>query len=150
MNFPALAFCRQILSSASRLWVFSPRIFFNRRKRKIELRQSPLSQGRQCHYIQTTDVNVNGTIKTHLQVNLVPHQIETVMTARQPIVIVRVETDTIATRIDMEVEVVRHTEIVVAIEEAQVLPESLGNIHHHQKLRQLPLTPLLLQVLPEC
>lgn len=72
------------------------------------------------------------------------------MTERQPTVTVTAETDTTATRIDMEVEVVHHTETDVVIEEAQVLPESLGNIHHHRQKRPLlPLTPPRQQVLPK-
>ena len=141
-DFPALMFPRAPLEASG----FFITYFLPPTKRKAELSPSPLPHRKQCHYIQTTDVNVNGTIKTHLQVNPVPHQVETVMIARRRIVTVTAETDTTATRINMEVEVVHLTEIVVATEEVQVLLESLGSIHHHQRLL---LTLLQQQVLPK-
>ena len=71
------------------------------------------------------------------------------MNARQRTVNVTAETDTIVMRIDMEVEVVHRTEIVVPTEEVLVLLESLGSIRHHQELPLLLLTPLQQQVPPQ-
>jgi hypothetical protein len=150
-ELPGFGVCQQILSSASGVRFFHHVFFlaYENENEKAELSQSPLSYRRQCHCIQTTDVNANGTVKTHPQLNPVPHQIETVMTIRQRTVTVAAETDTTATRINMEAGAVRRIEIVVMTEEVQVLLESLGNIHRHRKLPLLLLILLPLQVLPK-
>jgi hypothetical protein len=67
-----------------------------------------------CHYIRTTDVSANGTIRIHRQASLAPPQAETAMTETVMIVTVMIviviasETETV-TKIDMNLHLVGMT-----------------------------------------